>query len=72
MPFEDRTVIVKIYIDGSEADKSRILLGGYTFAEDIYRGWGDPRYEKEERNVTKVLEKEVLDNLGFNYRKLWF
>ena len=72
LPFEDRTVIVKIYIDGSEADKSRILLGGYTFAEDIYRGWGDPRYEKEERKVTTVLEKEVLDNLGFNYRKLWF
>lgn len=72
LPFEDTTVIVKIFVDDTEPNTCRILFNGFTFAHDIYRGWSDPRYEKEEKRVKKVLEKEVLDKLGIKYRKLWF
>lgn len=74
LPVNDTTAVVQVLIAEESTGACSILVIGYTFAKDIFRGWewSHPRSRKEKKQVIKVFEKEVLDKLGINYRKLWF
>lgn len=74
LPVNDTTAVVQVLIAEKSNGSCSILVIGYTFAKDIFRGWqwSHPRSKKEKKQVIKVFEKEVLDKLGIEYRKLWF
>lgn len=74
LPVNDTTAVVQVLIAEKSTGSCSILVIGYTFAKDIFRGWqwSHPRSKKEKKQVIKVFEKDVLDKLGIEYRKLWF
>ena len=74
LPVNDTTAVVQVLIVDEGDGSCSMLLIGYTFAKDIFRGWqwSPPRNKKEKKQVVKAFEKEVLDKLDMKYKKLWF
>lgn len=74
LPVNDTSAVVQVLVADDGDGSCSILLIGYTFAKDIFRGWqwAVPRDKKEKKQVVKAFEKEVLDKLEMKYKKLWF
>lgn len=76
LPVKDTTVYIQAIVRNDRyTPNGEVLIMGYTFAYDIYRGWHrhkEKGYEKEHEMALQAFEKEVLDKLGVKYRKQWF